>query len=85
MARLRTVSVLSLNLIPPPLSSSLLSLSFPATPSSPLSVALHPKKPILATCSDDKSWKMWLLPKGELIMSGDGHKDWVSSCDFSPK
>lgn len=34
------------------------------------SLALHPKKPILATCSDDLSWKLWTIPQGELIMSG---------------
>jgi hypothetical protein len=48
-------------------------------------MALHPRKPILATVSDDMSWKMWSIPTGDLIMSGDGHKDWVSSCDFNPK
>lgn len=48
-------------------------------------VGVHPKKPIVATVSDDRSWKLWALPKGELIMSGDGHKDWVAACDFHPK
>lgn len=48
-------------------------------------MALHPRKPILATVSDDMTWKMWSIPNGDLIMSGDGHKDWVSCCDFSPK
>eukprot|EP00002_Diphylleia_rotans_P021042 TRINITY_DN408_c0_g1_i6.p1 TRINITY_DN408_c0_g1~~TRINITY_DN408_c0_g1_i6.p1 ORF type:complete len:545 (-),score=100.08 TRINITY_DN408_c0_g1_i6:56-1690(-) len=49
------------------------------------SVALHPKKPIIATVSDDRTWKMWSVQTGELIMSGDGHKDWVSGADFHPK
>ena len=30
-------------------------------------VALHPTKPILVTASDDKTWKMWHLPGGELV------------------
>lgn len=45
----------------------------------------HPKKPILATVSDDMSWKLWSFPTGELIMSGKGHKDWIADCDFHPK
>jgi len=48
-------------------------------------VCIHPKKPIVVTVSDDTTWKMWSLPNGELIMSGDGHKDWVSGCEFSPR
>ena len=48
-------------------------------------MAIHPRKPIVATVSDDMSWKMWSIPNGELIMSGDGHKDWVSDVDFHPK
>eukprot|EP00741_Cyanophora_paradoxa_P020974 tig00021319_g20248.t1 len=48
-------------------------------------MALHPKKAIVATVSDDATWKMWALPNGDLIMSGDGHKDWVAGCDFHPR
>ena len=33
-------------------------------------IAIHPKKPIIATVSDDLSWKLWNSPQGELIMSG---------------
>ncbi|XP_074652533.1 sperm-associated antigen 16 protein-like [Tubulanus polymorphus] len=47
-------------------------------------VALHPKKQILCTTSDDNSWKMWAVPSGDIIMTGEGHSDWVSSCDFHP-
>ncbi|KAJ3247348.1 Sperm-associated antigen 16 protein [Chytriomyces hyalinus] len=48
-------------------------------------IKFHPKKMILATVSDDKVWKMWTFPSGELIMSGEGHKDWIADCDFHPK
>eukprot|EP00798_Chlamydomonas_sp_ICE-L_P032320 gene32320-16891_t len=62
-------------------------LEFPATNGHLLSVAnvaLHPTKPILVTASDDKTWKMWHLPGGDLIMCGEGHKDWVAGVDFNP-
>lgn len=59
--------------------------SFKAHPHSVAGLALHPKKPVLATCSDDKTWKLWSVPKGDLIMSGDGHKDWVANCAFHPR
>lgn len=48
-------------------------------------LALHARKPILATASDDHTWKMWSLTNGELIMSGEGHTDWVSGVSFHPK
>ncbi len=97
------------------------------------SVAVHPRKPVVATVSDDRTWKLWSIPNGdhwntrqlrsdtfllccffsfsllphtfaialvgfaecscasllrlvsgELIMSGDGHKDFLTSCDFHP-
>ncbi|XP_012935784.1 sperm-associated antigen 16 protein [Aplysia californica] len=47
-------------------------------------VALHPRKQILATSSDDHTWKMWAVPSGDIIMTGEGHSDWVSDCDFHP-
>lgn len=47
-------------------------------------LALHPTKPILVTASDDKTWKMWHMPGGDLIMCGEGHKDWVAGVDFHP-
>ena len=37
------------------------------------------------TASDDRSWKMWHLPRGDLIMAGEGHKDWVAGISFHPK
>jgi len=33
-------------------------------------IALHPKKPMIATVSDDMTWKLWTVPQGELIMCG---------------
>ena len=47
-------------------------------------VAFHPRKAILATGSDDGTWKMWSLPEGKLVMSGEGHRDWVGGLDFHP-
>jgi WD40 repeat protein len=52
------------------------------------SIAMHPKRPILATVSDDNTWKIWNLPSTDqaiLIMSGEGHRDWISSVAFHPK
>ena len=34
--------------------------------------------------SDDQTWKLWSVPDCELIMSGEGHKDWVSGVAFHP-
>ncbi|KAK2956251.1 putative Vegetative incompatibility protein HET-E-1 [Blattamonas nauphoetae] len=48
------------------------------------SVCLHPSKDICVTTSDDTTWKMWSLPNGELIMSGEGHRDWVARASFHP-
>ena len=45
---------------------------------------IHQKKPFLATASDDMTWKIWSLPRGELIMSGEGHNDWISDVAFHP-
>jgi hypothetical protein len=34
------------------------------------SVAIHPRKPIIGTGSDDMFWKIWTVNQSELIMSG---------------
>merc|ERR1719498_1907700 len=48
-------------------------------------VAFHPKIPVVATASDDHTWKMWSIPEGQLVLSGEGHKDWVSGVHFHPR
>lgn len=47
-------------------------------------LALHPRKDIVVTGSDDHLWKMWALPHGNIIMTGEGHTDWLSGCCFHP-
>ncbi|XP_065525816.1 sperm-associated antigen 16 protein [Lathamus discolor] len=47
-------------------------------------LALHPRKDIVVTGSDDHLWKMWTLPNGNIIMTGEGHTDWLSGCCFHP-
>jgi hypothetical protein len=37
------------------------------------SLDYNQKKDILATGSDDTTWKLWSVPSGDLIMSGEGH------------
>ena len=48
-------------------------------------VIMHPRKSIIATASDDYTWKIWTIPNGELIMSGEGHTDWIAALAFHPK
>ncbi|XP_066502685.1 sperm-associated antigen 16 protein [Hoplias malabaricus] len=47
-------------------------------------LALHPRKIIVASTSDDHLWRLWAMPEGEMIMTGEGHTDWLSSCSFHP-
>ncbi|XP_078083856.1 sperm-associated antigen 16 protein [Mustelus asterias] len=47
-------------------------------------LALHPRKQILVTGSDERLWKMWSIPDGDIIMTGEGHDDWLSGCCFHP-
>lgn len=49
------------------------------------SLSYNPKKDIIATGSDDTTWKLWSVPNGDLIMSGEGHLDWVGGVEFHPK
>ncbi|XP_077353571.1 uncharacterized protein spag16 [Festucalex cinctus] len=53
-------------------------------------ISLHPGKKILASASDDCSWKLWALPAsrekvGQMVLTGKGHSDWLSSCSFHPE
>lgn len=34
--------------------------------------------------SDDETWKVWSVPNCDLLMSGEGHRDWVSGVSFHP-
>lgn len=47
-------------------------------------LSYNPRKDILATGSDDTTWKLWSLPGGDLIMSGEGHIDWIGGVSFHP-
>ncbi|XP_029300711.1 LOW QUALITY PROTEIN: sperm-associated antigen 16 protein [Cottoperca gobio] len=52
-------------------------------------IDLHPRKLILASASDDRSWKLWVLQAngekvGQMVMTGEGHSDWLSGCSFHP-
>ncbi|KAF8820426.1 WD domain, G-beta repeat-containing protein [Cardiosporidium cionae] len=37
-------------------------------------LAFNPKTQLLATASDDGTWKLWNVPDGELVMCGEGHE-----------
>ncbi|KAE9084430.1 Flagellar WD repeat-containing protein [Phytophthora fragariae] len=62
-----------------------LARSCPAHGNSVAAVAFHPKNPIVATVSDDETWKLWSAPAGELIMSGEGHRSWLAGVAFHPR
>nr|XP_046231800.1 sperm-associated antigen 16 protein [Scatophagus argus] len=52
-------------------------------------IDLHPRKRILASASDDCTWKLWALPAngekvGQMVLTGEGHSDWLSACSFHP-
>ncbi|KAK7898732.1 hypothetical protein WMY93_019585 [Mugilogobius chulae] len=51
-------------------------------------VEVHPVRRLLASSSDDRTWRLWKLPNNEekvvpLLLSADGHSDWLTSCSFS--
>ncbi|CAL8400369.1 unnamed protein product [Arctogadus glacialis] len=47
-------------------------------------LAHHPSKCAVASSSDDRMWKLWGLPAGDLGASGEGHTDWLSGVGFHP-
>jgi|MDSY01.1.fsa_nt_gb hypothetical protein len=67
---------------PPPVERFQLRKTFRGHLNSVSGVAFHPRKPIIATVSDDQTWKLWSVPDCDLIMSGEGHRDWMSGVDF---
>ncbi len=48
-------------------------------------LSYNPKTDSVATGSDDTTWKLWSVPNGDLIMSGEGHQDWLGGICFHPK
>lgn len=46
--------------------------------------SLHMRKQIVATASDDCTWKIWNVETGENIMTGEGHKEFITAIDFHP-
>ena len=58
--------------------------SFPGHLNGVTSIDFNPKKAIIGTASDDKTWKLWKFPTGELLMHGEGHKDWICCISFHP-
>ncbi|CAJ1041847.1 putative WD domain, G-beta repeat [Leishmania shawi] len=59
--------------------------SFQAHTMAVTSVALHPFKPVVASGSDDGSWRLSTLPAGDAIVSGQGHSNWISCVGVHPR
>ncbi|XP_065736942.1 sperm-associated antigen 16 protein [Phocoena phocoena] len=47
-------------------------------------IITHPRKDILISCGEDRVWKVVGLPKGNVLLTGLGHTDWLSDCCFHP-
>ncbi|XP_054441663.1 sperm-associated antigen 16 protein [Pteronotus mesoamericanus] len=47
-------------------------------------IVVHPNKDTLVSCGEDRLWKAVGLPKGDVLLTGTGHTDWLSSCCFHP-
>ncbi|EPY24259.1 hypothetical protein AGDE_12437 [Angomonas deanei] len=58
--------------------------TFTAHAMSVTKIALHPRKPAVASCSDDGTWRLSTVPEGELILSGEGHQNWVAAVAMHP-
>jgi WD40 repeat protein len=51
-------------------------------------IAFHPKKSMIASVGDDKTWKLWSFPNGEPVSTTPAttsHKDWISDLEFNPR
>ncbi|XP_065838912.1 sperm-associated antigen 16 protein-like [Oscarella lobularis] len=60
------------------------STSIPSAHKLPITgLAFHPRKHVIATGSDDTTWKLWSIPSGDLILCGEGHDGWLSDIDFN--
>ncbi|NWY47116.1 SPG16 protein, partial [Sylvia atricapilla] len=40
---------------------------------------------IVLTGGDDRLWKTWGFPDGNILLTGEGHTDWLSGCCFRPR
>ncbi|NXP31136.1 SPG16 protein, partial [Leiothrix lutea] len=40
---------------------------------------------IVLTGGDDRLWKTWAFPDGNILLTGEGHTDWLSGCCFRPR
>lgn len=49
------------------------------------SIIVHPRRDILVSCGEDRLWKVVGLPKGNVLLTGFGHTDWLSNCCFHPR
>ncbi|XP_062362697.1 sperm-associated antigen 16 protein [Cinclus cinclus] len=47
-------------------------------------MALHPRKSMVLSGGDDRLWKTWGFPDGSILLTGEGHTDWLSGCCFRP-
>ncbi|KAM7049279.1 sperm-associated antigen 16 protein isoform 2-T2 [Acridotheres tristis] len=47
-------------------------------------LAVHPQKKIVLSGGDDRLWKTWGFPDGNILLTGEGHTDWLSGCCFRP-
>lgn len=47
-------------------------------------LAMHPTKPLFATCSADQTVRIWNADTGTPVQTLSGHTDWVYALAFSP-
>ncbi|XP_066202207.1 sperm-associated antigen 16 protein isoform X2 [Saccopteryx leptura] len=47
-------------------------------------IRMHPREDILISCGEDHVWKKVGVPGGNVLFTGTGHTDWLSSCCFHP-